>query len=145
MRFEKFSDEEYSAVAKNHEILNALLKHKDESFRLISYPGWELFFITWAKTHGLWNKLKVELRKPTVHIGTLAGAIHAVKEGAGLAVIPTHCLFEELKSGKLVELQPKKGVDAACPIYLAKKIGSKSPKRVEHVLDLLRQAKRDLN
>ncbi|MES2767566.1 MAG: LysR family transcriptional regulator [Bdellovibrionota bacterium] len=142
LRFEKFSDEQYSLVGKSTDLFEAFVS-KNESLRIISYPGWELFFTTWAKTNGVWSKFKNNMRKPTVKIGTLAGAIYALKEGAGVGVFPTHCLFEELRSKELKEFKLKNEI-ASCPIFLAKKIGSKQTKRTELIVDLLKKAKFDL-
>lgn len=142
LRFEKFSDEQYSLVAKNSQLFNPLTK-EDGDLRLISYPGWEVFFTAWAKAHGVWGKHKNNMKKPTIKIGTLAGAIHAVLEGAGVGVFPTHCLMTDLKSNDLKELKLKNEI-ASCPIFLASKIGAKHPKRVELTIDLLRKAKKEL-
>ncbi|MGZ3688313.1 MAG: LysR family transcriptional regulator [Bdellovibrionota bacterium] len=140
LRFEKFSDERYSWVAASRELLDA----KTVSPRLISFPGWELFFTTWAKSHGVWKDHKSRLQEATIKIGTLTGAIHAVSEGAGVAVVPTHCVADLLGDGRLAELRPSKTTQASNPIYLAKRVGAKLPRRVEVVIDLLRKAKAEL-
>lgn len=144
LRFEKFSDEAYSAVASKKEYFLPLQEGHFDELRLVTYPGWELFFTTWSKSHSLWKKLKDKLKEPTVRIGTMAGAIHATQEGAGVAVIPTHCVFEELKTKALLEWKPSKTVLATNPVYFAKRIGEKQPKRVELVVNMLKQAKADL-
>lgn len=144
LRFEKFSDEQYSLVAKNVQLFEPFTSKTEASARIISYPGWELFLTTWAKTHGVWSKYKTNMKKPTIKIGTLAGAIHAVKEGAGVGVFPTHCLSEELRLKELKELKIKNEI-ASCPIFLAKKIGTKSAKRTDLVIELLRKAKAELS
>jgi DNA-binding transcriptional LysR family regulator len=143
LRFEKFSDERYSWVASSRELL-ALPEGGRTAPRLVSYPGWELFFTTWCKFHRLWDGLKPRLREPTVRIGTLAGAIHAVLEGAGAAVIPTHCVAEELASGQLLELKPSRDRVASNPVYLARRVGARLPRRAEVVIELLRTAKQTL-
>jgi len=144
LRFEKFSEEAYSAVASRAELLKPLQSGDVENLRLVTYPGWELFFTTWAKSHGLWKPLKDKLTKPTVRIGSLAGAIHATQEGAGVAIIPTHCIAKELAAKTLIEWKSSKGTIASSPVYLAKRIGENFPKRVELVVNLLKQAKHSL-
>jgi DNA-binding transcriptional LysR family regulator len=96
LRFEKFSDERYSAISSEKNHFEGLKPHSKKPLRLISYPGYELFFMTWAKTNGVWNHFKSQIQAPSVYVGTLAGAIHAVKEGAGVAIIPTHCISDEI-------------------------------------------------
>jgi len=118
LRFEKFSDERYSWVASTKDLLAPLAKKAP--LRL----------------------MKPRIQEPTVRIGTLAGAIHAVKEGAGAAVFPTHCIASELSDGTLFELRPTKSVVAANPIYLARRVGAKHSRRVETVVEMLRNAKK---
>ena len=145
LRFEKFGDEAYSAVASKKEFFSPLISGETEKLRLVTYPGWEMFFTTWAKTHGLWKKLKDHLKEPTVKIGTMAGAIHAAQEGAGIAIIPTHCVMTELENRVLYEWKPTKNIVAVNPIYFAKRIGEKYPKRVELVINMLKEAKAALS
>ncbi len=141
LRFEKYCDELYSAVAAHSSYFRSRAETScQERFRWITYPGWEQFFTIWAKAHGLWNQMKSHLNEPSVHIGTLAGAIHAVQEGAGVAIIPTHCLMNELESTALVEWKPKEA-KAASPVYIARRVGEKLPHRAELVIDLLKKSK----
>lgn len=144
LRFEKFSDEAYSAIASKRDFLIPFQNGDFDDLRLVTYPGWELFFTTWAKSHGLWKKLKDKLKEPTVRIGTMSGAIHAAQEGAGVAIIPTHCVFKELEDKTLVEWKSAKTVVASNPVYFAKRIGEKQSKRVELVVTMLKQAKAEL-
>jgi DNA-binding transcriptional LysR family regulator len=139
LRFEKFSDEKYSCVAATKELFHPL-KSKT-SPQIISFPGWELFFTTWCKSNHLWKDLKSGLNEPTVKIGTLAGAIHATIEGAGVAILPTHCIASELDAGTIVEYRVSKAIEASNPIYLARRGGGKQLKRVELVIEMLRSAK----
>jgi DNA-binding transcriptional LysR family regulator len=141
LRFEKFSDEHYSAVAFDKKLFQPFKDSSFENLRWISYPGWEDFFMSWAKAHDLWKDLKSQVSKPTVSIGTLAGAIHAAQEGAGIAIIPTHCVSEELDQGTLYAYNASKGKEALQPIYLARRLGEQLPKRVQLVMDMLREAK----
>ena len=138
LRFEKFSDEAYSCVASDKGFFQSLNQNKP---RLISFPGWELFFTTWSKSHQVWSELKKQTGVPSVKIGTLTGAIHATLEGAGIAILPTHCIADALEGKKLFEYKPIKKVIASNPIYLAKRIGLNQPKRVELVIEMLRKAK----
>jgi len=145
LRFQKFSDEAYSAVAKSKELFDPLHhKEKLDELRLVTYPGWETFFSTWAKAHGILKSIKQKLKEPTVQIGTLAGAIHAIQEGAGVGVIPTHCVAEELKLGHLKEWKSSKVNIVSSPVYIAKRIGEILPKRVEIVLEMLQKSKAEV-
>lgn len=139
LRFEKFSDEQYSCVAFDKNLFAPILSKECPSF--ISFPGWELFFTTWCKSHKLWGELKSTLHEPTVKIGTLAGALHAVCEGAGVAIVPTHCVATEIKEGLLFEYCPVKTANPANPIYLARRGDGKPLRRVELVMQMLRSAK----
>jgi len=138
LRFEKFSDEHYSAVASEKNLLLPLKQQKYEQLRLISFPGWEEFFATWARALGLWNEIHSHFSSSTIAIGTLAGAIHAAQEGAGIAIIPSHCVTEELNNGRLFSFNPSKGKAAMRPIYLTKRIGDPLPKRVELIMNMLK-------
>jgi DNA-binding transcriptional LysR family regulator len=141
LRFQKFSDETYSAVAAHPKLFAPLEKLTDDgSLRLITYPGWEMFFTTWAKGHGLWNKLKSQIKEPTVHVGTLAGAIHAAENGAGIAVIPSHCVMTGLKE-KTMHAWREKEKAPSHPVYLARRHGDQHSKRVQMVIELLSEAK----
>lgn len=139
LRYERFSDEKYSAVAARSEHLSPFSRSKPEDLRLITYPGGEPYLETWSKAHGF----KRGLSGAVVKVGTLAGAIHAVEEGAGVSVIPTHCVSDLLQKKKLFTWESKKSVEASSPIYLARRVGDRHPKRVEIVLEMLRKAKSD--
>jgi DNA-binding transcriptional LysR family regulator len=144
LRFEKFSDEKYSAVAADRKLLKPLIDLNISELRIISYPGWDSFFTTWAKAFGIWEKVKNRLQTPTVKIGTLAGAIHATQEGAGIAIIPTHCVATELSEKSLIEYSVGRRSVASSPVHVARRTGEKLPTRVELVLNLLRKAKQEL-
>ncbi|CAK9252007.1 unnamed protein product [Sphagnum jensenii] len=140
LRFQKFSHEVYSAVAEDQKLFENIAKPTGfEKTRWVTFPGWELFFNTWARHHDFTGRFESQLHHPTVHVGTLAGAIHAIQEGAGVGIIPTHCVAAELKKGSLVEWGKKER--AFNPIYLAKRVGEKLPKRVETTIELLSQIK----
>jgi DNA-binding transcriptional LysR family regulator len=144
LRFQKFSDEAYSAVAADSGLFSPLHASKTENLRIVTYPGWENFFTCWAKGHGLWNRMKNQLKESTVHVGTLAGAIHAVQSGAGMAVIPTHCVQADIDEKSLHEWKHDKGDKSerpSSPVYVARRLGEKQPKRVQVALDMLLQAK----
>ncbi|MBS1983262.1 MAG: LysR family transcriptional regulator [Bdellovibrionales bacterium] len=143
LRFEKFSDERYSVVAKASDLFAPFKENKMTGLRIISYPGWEDFFSTWAKAHGYRSALRQYVTVPTVKTGTLAGAIHAVQEGAGVAVIPTHCVASELKDRWLQEYSEGKAV-ALNPVHIARRRGEKLPRRSELILEMLRQAKAEI-
>jgi len=144
LRFEKFVDEHYSLVAADRNLFQVLRKEDYQSLRLISYPGWENFFISWAKAHHLWKELKECLSAPTVSVGTLSGAIHATQEGAGVAVIPTHCVAREIEAQELFVFNESKGKASIQPIYLARRLKEKLPKRAELVMEMLKSAKSTL-
>lgn len=143
LRFDKFSDEVYSCLASDKNIFEPLLAKDHDKIRFISYPGWELFFSVWMKKNGFLKLFKTNMIKPVLHIGTLAGAIHAVKEGVGIAVLPHHCVFDEIDNKDLVALDLK-NEPASCPIYLCQKVGRKSTRRAELVVDMLRKAKQEI-
>jgi DNA-binding transcriptional LysR family regulator len=141
LRFETFSQEAYAAVARDPAQLECLQDPSAlGSARLITFPGWEAFFETWARSRGWSSRALSRLPGPTVGIGSLAGAIHALQEGAGVAVVPVHCVQDELARGRLRKLSEKPG--ASQPVHLARRIGEKMPRRVEFVLDRLRGAKK---
>lgn len=140
LRFEKFADEHYSLVASGPKIFEALKHKKFDEFRLISYPGWELFASAWFKADGVDSKTAKSIL-PVVKIGTMAGAIHAAQEGAGAAIIPTHCVLSELEDGRLVAYDKIKTKAATHPIHLVCRGGEKLPKRADLVLEMLRAAK----
>lgn len=144
LRFEKFGDERYSAVASDSDFFEPFQSADFTQLRLISFPGWESFFMTWAKASGHWSRLKGKMGHPTVRIGTLAGAIHAVQEGAGVAIIPTHCVHQELEERRLREYRPGKTFEASNPVHVARRTGEKFPRRVQLVLDLLKKAKQEI-
>jgi DNA-binding transcriptional LysR family regulator len=143
LRFDKFSDEVYSCFASEKDLFNPLKSREVSQLRFISFPGWELFFSTWMKKNNFLKLFKTSGLKPTLHIGTLAGAIHAVKTGVGIAILPRHCVFEEIANEKLLELDLK-NEQASCPIYLCQKVGRKQTRRAELVIELLRKAKLEI-
>jgi len=145
LTYERFADEVYSAVATDISFFNPLKNTKDlDGLRLITYPGWEGFFTTWAKACGFEKNIK-KLHEPHVYIGTLAGAIHATQEGAGVAILPSHCVAKELQTGKLKEWHPqKKGAIASSPIHIAKRLGDHLPKRSLLILEMLKKSKLEL-
>ncbi len=140
LRFEKFSDELYTLAAKDPEVIKKFSKdQKLNELRLIAYPGWESFFECWCEAQGLKKNLLALQANPILKIGTLAGAIHALQEGAGAAIIPRHCIVDELKNEALFEI--KKQNPAEHPVYIARRHGTKLPKRVTHVMEILKEAK----
>jgi len=141
LRFEKFADEHYSAVASIPSLLKQLESGDFKNLRLVAYPGWEIFFTTWAKANGMWKSARERLHTPTVKVGTLAGAIHATQEGAGVAILPTHCIRDEiaLKQLQVSRIQNAKSTN---PIYITKRIGTRLTKRSEIVLEMLKDAKK---
>ncbi len=141
LRFEKFSDEHYSLVAADKKLFAPLSEKNLSELRLISFPGWELFFETWAKTNGLWDSMRSHMSLPTVRVGTLAGAIHAVQEGAGVAAIPTHCIATELEAKGLYAFPKLRAKEPTNPVHVVRRTGEKLSRRAELVLEMLRSAK----
>ncbi len=137
LRFQKFSDEAYAVVSRKKEFFKPFSKGGNlKELRLITYPGWELFFELWAKAHGLWKELKPQLIEPAVHIGSLAGALHAIQEGAGVGIVPTQCVAKDLSEKNLFEWKPEKHVTVTNPVYIAKKVGNILPKRAEVIMSI---------
>ncbi len=140
LRFEKFSDEAYTLASADSEVIKTFSKDLDlTALRFIAYPGWESFLECWCTAQGLVKKLQNLQANPILKIGTLAGAIHALQEGAGVAILPRQCIETELSKSSLFEF--KKQNLASHPVYIAKRNGTQLPKRVQHVMDLLREAK----
>lgn len=138
LTFERFADEPYVMVAKDEKLFEAFRKKKYDELRIVTFPGWELFFSTWLKANGIYAEVKKSMKTPTVNIGTLAGAIHAIQEGAGAGVLPLQCVPEGLAEFKL------KNTIASNPIYVAKRVGDKLTKRAETVLEMLKKSKKEL-
>ncbi len=138
LTFERFADEPYAMVGSDEKIFEAFRKKKYNEVRIVTFPGWELFFTTWLKAHGIYAEVKKSMKTPTVNIGTLAGAIHAIQEGAGAGVLPLQCIPEGLAEFKI------KNVIASNPIYVAKRVGDKLTKRADTVLEMLKKSKREL-
>ncbi len=137
LRFQKFSDETYAVVSRKKEFFKPFSKEGDlKQLRLITYPGWELFFTLWAKAHGLWKEFKPQLIEPAVHIGSLAGALHAIQEGAGVGIVPTQCVTKDLSEKNLFEWKSEKSITVTNPVYIAKKVGKTLPKRVDLVMSM---------
>ena len=142
LHFQKFSDETYTAAARNKDFFRPF-QYLDErnSLRLISYPGWESFFEKWSKSHGIWKNTRQKLNEPSLHIGSLAGAIHALREGAGVGIVPNQCVADDLKMGRLYEWKSQKASSVSNPVYLARRVGENLPKRVSLVIDMLQKSK----
>lgn len=139
---EKFADEHYSLVASSTQFFEPLTQKKINDFRLVSFPGNESFLITWADTFNLLSELRNSISYPNIKIGNMIGAIHAVIEGAGALVVPTHCVLDEIASGKLVVFKPDLGSMATQPIYMIKRPKEVLPRRCQIVIDLLTKSKR---
>ncbi len=141
-RFEKFSNEEYALVAADKKLFLPVKERKLNELRLIGYPGWEMFASTWFSVNGLWPQMKKVFEGPKVKVGSLSGAIHAVQEGAGAAVIPTHCVVDELKNRTLFALDSEKGKVPSQPVHIVRRTGEGLSKRAELVLNMLRMSTR---
>lgn len=142
--YEKFSNEMYSAVAADKNLLEPLNGKKEAALRLIKYPGADLYLSAWGKAAGLSTRIKEASHQPVLRVGTLAGAINAANSGAGVAIIPTHCVRNELKSNKLIELKIPNPTQASHPIYFVKRHREKQPQRVSVIIDLLKRAKTEV-
>jgi DNA-binding transcriptional LysR family regulator len=144
LEFEYFGDEEYVIVASDEKMLNSVLNKKLQEVRWIAFPGWELFFETWARKNGFRKSVGTLGMAPAVTLGTLAGAIHAAQEGAGVAVFPKQCVTMGIKKGSLYE---SKTVfkNAGNPVHIVLRRAEKIPRRAELILNLLRQAKRTMD
>ena len=140
LRFEKFADETYMMVARDQSFFAPLQNMDYANLRMIAHPGWELFSTTWFKANDIWEGVKKNLKSPVVHIGTLAGAIHAAQEGAGVAILPLQCVAGEIENGRLKSFNLK-NVTASNPIYVSKRVNDILPKRAEKVLEMLKQSK----
>lgn len=139
---EKFADEHYSLVASSEKFFKPLEDEDFKAFKLITYPGSESFFITWADSYHLLAKLHHSISQPQIKIGNMIGAIHAAIEGAGALVVPTHCVLHEITCGSLCVYKPELGKSATQPIYVIKRPHEILPRRCQIVLDLLIKAKR---
>ncbi len=138
LTFERFADETYAIVGSDESLFEAFRKKKYDQLRIVTFPGWELFFTTWLKSQGIYAEVKKSMKTPTVNIGTMAGAIHAIQEGAGAGVLPLQCIPQGLKEFKL------KNTTASNPIYVAKRVGDKLTRRAEIVLEMLKKSKLEL-
>lgn len=144
LRFEKFSDESYSMIANDRDLFRPLKDNALGKLRLISYPGWDLFFANWLKAAGLSGVARRSVLVPTVSIGTLAGAINAAQEGAGVAVVPNQCVSQEIKTKSLYLYEAISGREASSPVHIVRRGGEKLSRRAELVLEMLRKAKREI-
>jgi DNA-binding transcriptional LysR family regulator len=142
--FEKFADEHYSLVASTDLLFKPLDEKNFSEFRLVSFPGNESFLITWADTFNLLSELRHAISSPDIKVGNMIGAIHASVEGAGALVVPTHCVSNEITSGKLVVYRSAFGNQATQPIYVIKRPHEVLPRRCQIILDLLIKSKKGL-
>ena len=141
IRFEQFGYEEYVAVQQSSAKSDSLAAANLENLRIISYPGWERYFETWSTAQGMWQRLRKLDLQPVVRVGNLAGALHAVQEGAGIGIFPSQCVQEQLMKKTLKRMDPKPEVIAKTSVHLAKRRSFIFPARVETVVATLRQAK----
>lgn len=136
LRFEKFSEEHYVAV-QSRQLKQRPSFERGAELRLITYPGWETFFHLWAGHHGL-SKRHLNVVS-VVNVGNLAGAIEAVAQGAGAAVMPLQCVRKPLADKIVSNLDPGKTA-AHSPVYLIRRGAYRLPARAEAVLEKLRAA-----
>lgn len=141
IQFEHFADEAYAAIASRRKLLDPIKAKHFKDIRWIAFPGWELFFDTWSKSQGISKAVKASISNPVVKIGTLAGAIHAVQEGAGVAILPRQCVADELARGILQE-QQLSSKHASNPVHIVRRRGDRLSARAEVILGMLREAKR---
>ncbi len=137
LRFETFSEEQYVAV---HAKGVKPRFEKGEPLRLVTYPGWETFFRLWASHHGVSKRVSPV---SVLHVGSLAGAIEALAQGAGTGIVPKQCV-EKALSGKLLVSADPKGASrpARSAVYLIRRLGYRLPARAEVVLKKLREMAR---
>ncbi len=141
IRFEQFGHESYVAAQQGSAKIDPFSDVGLEGLRIVSYPGWERYFETWAKEQGMWQRLRKLELQPVVRVGNLAGALHAVQEGAGIGVFPLQCIQEQLTKKTLKRRDPKSDTIAKTAVHLAKRRSFVFPTRVEAVVTTLRQAR----
>jgi DNA-binding transcriptional LysR family regulator len=140
LRFEFFADEHYSLVAADVKLFKPLKEKKFKEVRLITYPGYEPFFLAWFKSYGHEARAKKEI-KSVLHIGSLSGAIHAVSEGAGVTILPTHCISDLISQNALNVYEKNKTKNATQKLHLVSRLGERHPKRTELILNMFREFK----
>lgn len=141
LKYEKFGDEHYSLVANTPDAFRILDKSSNEDVRIVGYKGSEAFFISYFESIGLFDLLKRKLLHPNVKVENMTGAIHAAIEGAGLCVLPTHCISQELHDKKLYAFETN-SPPATLPIYFIQHISCKLSRRCETIAELLKKSKR---
>lgn len=141
LRFESFGQEEYIAVrspAMKSKVMSFDTHVKEQRF--VAYPGWEAYAEVWAKAHGLWSKFRAVEFTPVVKVGNLAGAIHAVEEGAGIGIFPLQCVETGLFDKRLRRIDPKPETSAKAAVHLARRRSFQLPARVDAVIHRLKQS-----
>ncbi len=142
IRLSRFTSERYAAVSTRKDFFDPLKKGiASQPLRLICYPGWEEFFMTWAKTHGIWKFVKTEFDRPAIRVSSLTGALQALKAGAGMGVFPAQCVADELSSGELIEYSPSRQ-QATRPIFMTLRAQAKPARRIQVIIDHLRAARK---
>lgn len=142
LRFETFGEESYVAV-QSAVIRNKPSFAKGETLRVVTYPGWETYFKIWINHHGLLKTAKTWEIHPVVNVGSLAGALKAVSQGAAFSVLPLQCISDSLKQKELTLIDPVSSKTyASSPVYLVKRRSYLFPSRVELVVKKLRETRR---
>ena len=137
LKFERFSDEHYVAVQAKSLTERPHFDGKSR-IRMVTYPGWERYFAIWSSHHGVSKRVKTSQIIPVVNVGSIAGAIEAVHQGAGVAILPQQCAAVGIQNRGTIMVDPSSGDKASAPVYLVRRRGYSEPARVKLVLEKLR-------
>ena len=135
VRFELFAHEEYVLVGRDPSCLRGFTRDSLLAKSFVTYPGMDVLFDHWARHNLGSGKLLHESLKIAGSIDSLHGAITMIEHGAGVSVVPRHCVESQLKAGVLFEAaRPKKGA-LFNEIHIVSLKGVEQPLRVRAVLD----------
>ncbi len=132
-----FCCERYILVAPNKHVLKDLSIKSLRELPFVEHPDASVLFDFWRKAHFPraktlgWSELNIVGR-----MNSLAGAIHMVEGGMGLAVIPEHCVQDQLKSRSIHCYKSDDAKEVTNQIHIATLDGSHVTRRVQTVIQV---------
>lgn len=134
LEYRLFCQEEYVLVSHESADSTALSEEMVLGRSFINYPGSAYYYDRWLK-HAFPKRTNLNAYSLTYagEINAIHGAIDMVVGGLGMAVIPSHCVAEELEGGVLHRVETPGPL--MNNIYIATIKGHDYPSRVEQVID----------
>jgi DNA-binding transcriptional LysR family regulator len=134
--FTPFCDEEFVLVARDAAQLARLDAASLVELPFVVYPGFDGLFAAWRRrVFPKATRLSARELRVSVTISHLEGALVAARAGAGLTVLPRHCVERAVAAGELTIFARRGLAPALNRIHIVTLAGGEPPRRVRTVID----------